>query len=236
MRLRSATGVVLLGLALVALGFLVPPTSVSAGDAPALPATTGPGFDAALRKVPGLKREKGFRPLLTGEAARAWRQCGPGGFVLRNGVATAEGGMGLWWYQARMFTNFVLRGEFLQEQPLADSGIFVRFPDPGQDPWIAVNHGHELEIGDPNPENPTWRTGSIYPFAASTHANTHPPGRWNTFQLACVGQHYAVWINGTRVTAWTDPTSRSTHGFLGLQNYNDDQTVRLRNLRLRELP
>jgi len=144
--------------------------------------------------------------------------------------------MGLWWFAGRPFTNFVLRGEFVQEQAAADSGVFVRFPDPGQDPWVAVNQGHEMEIGDPEPEDPTWRTGSIYPFCASRTANTRPPGAWNSFQLVCVGHHYAVWINGERVTAWTDPKSRTAHGFVGLQNYDDGKIVRHRNLRIRDLP
>ena len=114
---------------------------------------------------------------------------------MTNGVATGEGGMGLWWYAGRQFTNFVLRGEFMQEQDIADSGVFLRFPDPGQDPWVAVHKGHEMEIGDPAPKDPTWRTGSIYPFAASTKANTKPLGQWNTFEITCDGQDYTVRIN-----------------------------------------
>jgi pectate lyase len=183
-----------------------------------------------------LSDEEGFTPLLDGTAASQWRQCGPGRFDLENGIATGQGGMGLWWYAARPFTNFVLRGEFLQEEPLADSGVFIRFPDPGNDPWEAVHKGHEVEIGDPQPEDPTWRTGSIYPFCASLRANTRPAGEWNTYQIACVRHHYAVWINGDMVTAWVDPGRRSRHGFLGLQNYDDAKTVRHRNLRIKDLP
>ena len=93
-------------------------------------------------------------PLLADAALKDWKQAGPGKFTVENGVATASGGMGLWWYTGRQFTNFVLRGEFVQEQPIADSGVFVRFPDPGNDPWVAVKRGHEFEIGDPAPERP----------------------------------------------------------------------------------
>jgi hypothetical protein len=144
--------------------------------------------------------------------------------------------MGLWWYQARPFTNFVLRGEFQQSARIADSGVFLRFPDPGQDPWNAVRQGHEFEIGDPDPEKPTWRTGSIYPFKASTRANTRPPGEWNEFEVVCTGQNYSVRINGEVVTTWTDPDRRTGRGHIGLQNYNDGQTVRFRNLRIKDLP
>lgn len=183
-----------------------------------------------------VEREAGFFPLFSADALKDWRQCGPGKFTLKDGIATAEGGMGLWWYTARPFTNFVIRGEFLQEQAIADSGLFVRFPDPKGDPWNAVNQGHEMEIGDPDPTDLTWRTGSIYPFAASTNANTKPPCQWNVYEMVCVGQQYTVKINSELILKWTDPNRRTGAGFIGLQNYNDGKTVRHRNLRVRPLP
>jgi len=179
--------------------------------------------------------EKGFIPLLAEATLKEWKQSGPGKFNVENGVAAGEGGMGLWWYAGRAFTNFVLRGEFLQEQEIADSGVFVRFPDPRNDPWDAVKRGHEMEIGDPNPENPTWRTGSIYPFHASVTANTKPPGQWNQYEIVCRGHDYSVRLNGKLVNTWTDTTKRSLSGFIGLQNYPDQKTVRHRNLRVKEL-
>ena len=143
--------------------------------------------------------------------------------------------MGLWWNTARQYTNFILRGEFLQEQKIADSGVFIRFPNPESDPWNAVRSGHEIEIGDPTPEKPAWRTGSIYPFHASVEANTKPVGEWNSYEIVCQGQNYSVRINGKVVNTWTDSTKRSERGFVGLQNYNDGKTVRHRNLRVKEL-
>lgn len=179
--------------------------------------------------------EEGFTPLLAGAALKEWKQAGPGSFAVTDGVATGQGGMGLWWYSGRTFTNFVLRGEFLQEQEIADSGIFVRFPDPGNDPWNAVRKGHEIEIGDPNPKIPTWRTGSVYPFQASAGANTKPVGQWNSYEIVAREHDYSVRINGKVVTAWTDTTRRSPNGYIGLQNYNDGKTVRHRNVRVKEL-
>jgi hypothetical protein len=179
--------------------------------------------------------DEGFVPLFSENALKQWKQCGPGKFLVQDGVATGQGGMGLWWYTGREFTNFVLRGEFVQEQDIADSGVFVRFPDPGNDPWVAVHKGHEMEIGDPHPEKPTWRTGSIYPFQASTTANTKPLGQWNDYEIVCRGHDYSVRINGKLVNTWSDTTRRSLHGFIGLQNYNDQKTVRHRNVRVKEL-
>ena len=180
--------------------------------------------------------ESGFIPLFSREALTHWKQCGPGRFVVENGVATGEGGMGLWWFTGREFDDFILRGEFLQEQEIADSGVFLRFPHPDNDPWLAVHKGHEMEIGDPNPKDPTWRTGSIYPFAASTIANTKPIGQWNEYEITCVAHAYVVRINGQEVNRWADPNQRSLRGYVGLQNYNDGKTVRHRNLRIKPLP
>jgi hypothetical protein len=144
--------------------------------------------------------------------------------------------MGLWWNTNRAYTNFVIRGEFKQSGYGADSGIFVRFPDPKNDPWNAVKQGHEIEIGDPNPENPTWRTGSIYPFKASNLLNIRPPGEWNFYEIICENQTYSVWINGELVTTWTDDKARSASGHIGLQNYPDSLTVEHRNIRIKDLP
>jgi len=179
--------------------------------------------------------EDGFDQLLTGEALKNWKQAGPGRFTVKDGVATGEGGMGLWWYAGRTFTNFVLRGEFLQAGAIADSGVYLRFSDPGNDPWVAVKTGHEMEIGDPNPENRTWRTGSIYPFQASVMANTKPVGEWNSYEIVCRDHDYSVRINGKVITTWTDTAQRSLKGYIGLQNYNDGKAVKHRNIRVKEL-
>ena len=101
--------------------------------------------------LPGENDETGFVDLFSAEALKNWRKCGPGKFTIPAGVAWSTGGMGLWWYAGRPFCDFVLRGEFMQEDPIADSGVFVRFPDPGQDPWIAVNQGQHQPAGSVEP-------------------------------------------------------------------------------------
>jgi len=180
--------------------------------------------------------EQGFEDLLTSETVADWKQCGPGGFTFKDGVATSQGGMGLWWYSGREFKNFILRGDFRQSSETADSGVFLRFPDPGDDVHIPIKQGHEVEIGDPHPEKPTWRTGSVYPHQASVKANTKEPGEWNSLEITSVGHNYSVRINGRLVTTWTDPKHLALKGYIGLQNYADGHTVSYRNLRIKELP
>jgi hypothetical protein len=190
-----------------------------------------------LKHVPvSSPNEEGFVQLIGKNEQVGWKQCGPGKFSISNGVATGEGGMGLWWYTNRMFTNFVLRGEFKQEGDIADSGVFVRFPDPGNDAWEAVHKGHEFEIGDPKPEKATDATGSIYPFHAPAQVPVKSYGEWNSYEITCIDQNYAFRLNGKLVNTWTDPKKRSEKGYVGLQNYNDGKTVRHRNVRIKDLP
>ncbi len=188
------------------------------------------------RMIPSRNDDTGFTELFGANAADGWAQCGPGSFSLTNGVATSHGGMGLWWYTRRPFTNFILRGEWRFEQRESDSGVFVRFPDPGQDPWSATRLGHELELGDdPSGLQITWRTGSLYPFQPPARVPTRPIGEWNDFEFVVVDQLYIVRINGETVTEWTDPNGRSSSGYIGLQNYAEGKGTQHRRLRIREL-
>jgi 3-keto-disaccharide hydrolase len=193
--------------------------------------------ESISRLLPRPGDEAGFRQLFGANAADGWTQCGPGHFTLTNGVATSHGGMGLWWYTNRVFTNFVVRGEWRFENRESDSGVFVRFPDPGQDPWNATKLGHELELGDdPAGKDPTWHTGTLYPFQPPTHIPTKPVGEWNFYEFAAIGHTYVVRINGETVTVWTDPKERSAVGHIGLQNYQEGKGTQHRQLRIKELP
>ena len=193
------------------------------------PWAEGPGGD-----------DSGFTPLLDEAHLKDWVQCGPGRFDVKDGVATGEGGMGLWWYKARMFKDFVLRGEYLQEKGgMSDSGIFVRFPDPGSNPMVAVKQGHEMEIGESAPAKNA--TGSIYPFQSPAWAPLKPHGEWNSYEITCIGRTYDIRLNGHLVNRFVDDQQRPLEGYVGLQNYPYtkapyDRTVRHRNVRIKELP
>jgi hypothetical protein len=144
--------------------------------------------------------------------------------------------MGLSWFTNRTYTNFVLRGEWLQEGAESDSGIFLRFPNPGNDPWVAVRQGHEVEIGETSPAKPQEATGSIYPFHAPSNVTIEPFGKWNRYEITCVGRNYAVTLNDRLVNTWTDDKGRHFSGYIGLQNYPYRAAVRHRNLRIKDLP
>ena len=77
--------------------------------------------------------------------AKEWKQAGPGKFSIKDGVATAEGGMGLWWSSGQSFKNATIDSEFALPEVSWNSGVFVRFPDPKNDPWVAVKKGYECQ-------------------------------------------------------------------------------------------
>jgi hypothetical protein len=180
-------------------------------------------------------KEEGFVSLFDKERLPDWVQCGPGSFKVENGVATGVGGMGLWYYKKKMYADFEWRGEWLQEATgKSDSGIFIRFPDPANDPWIAVKQGHEMEIGHPVPSAKS--TGSFYTFQGPTELPLKPLGEWNQYAIICTGKRYQVRLNGKLINDYTDTADRPLKGYVGIQNFPWPGAVRHRNVRIKELP
>ncbi|HYZ20908.1 MAG TPA: DUF1080 domain-containing protein [Rhodopila sp.] len=87
---------------------------------------------------------------------------------------------------------------------LGRSGVFVRFPNPGNDPQVAVNQGYEIQIDDlGQPDNaPIHRTGAIYNFAAPSRLASRLMGEWNDLEIRVQGQNYTVTLNGEQVTTF----------------------------------
>jgi type 1 glutamine amidotransferase len=173
--------------------------------------------------------DDGFELLL---GAPGWKQAGPGKFTLdAQGVATCHGGMGLWWLD-RELGNYLLRVEFQQGRPEANSGLFIRFPDPGDDPWVAVRRGYEIQISDDKITKNG--TGAIYDLQAPKAVPLKPAGEWNEYEIGCFGNRTYVTLNGRLVNEFAG--DRGPRGRIGLQNHADRDVVRFRNLRVRELP
>ncbi len=153
---------------------------------------------------------------------------GPGRFVVEDGALKATGGMGLLWYARRPFRDFTLHLQWKVEDPANNSGVFVRFPDPGDDPWIAVNQGYEIQICDTAPDE--HQTASIYSFQGPTAVPTRPVGEWNDYDITVIGQHYTVRVNGQLVNEFDG--ERSREGYVGIQNHDDGSPVRFRDIRV----
>jgi hypothetical protein len=172
-----------------------------------------------------------WTPLWNGQDLDGWSMAGPGEFVVEDGSLKATGGMGLLWYSAESFGDFELRLEWMVEEKDDNSGIFVRFPDPGDDPWVAVNHGYEIQICDAAGDK--HNTGSVYSFQGPSSVPTRPAGEWNEYSIQVVGQRYTIRINGELVNEYDG--ERTLEGYVGLQNHDDGSPVRYRNIRAKRI-
>ncbi|GGM57054.1 ThuA domain-containing protein [Dactylosporangium sucinum] len=190
---------------------------------------------AANRAKADCRPESGYTTLYNGSTS-GWSQAGPGSFTNSDATLTSVGGMGLLWYSAKQFTSYSLKADWRMTGD-SNSGIFVGFPNPGTDPWVAVNQGYEIQIDATDAADRT--TGAIYTFKsadiAARDAALNPPGEWNTYELLVEGQRVRVYLNGTLINDFTntDP-NRNLDGYIGIQNHGTGDTVAFRNIRIKE--
>ena len=197
---------------------------------------------AAAVALDRLGAEPGFVPLGTG-GVDGWKMAGSGGFVeLGGNIIESSGGIGLLWFAAKQFQNFVLRVDWRASAQDDNSGVFIRFPDPGNDWTIPVAQGYEIQIDntgknpDTNPPtfgDPLHNTGAIYKLAASTAAPA--VGQWHTYEIEANGSTITVRLDGQQVSQLQN-ANRSPKGFIGLQNHHAGSRVQFTRLRSKELP
>jgi hypothetical protein len=179
-----------------------------------------------------------FTYLFDGQSIDGWRMAGLGKFVLveYDKSLQSEGGIGLILYTKKKYKDFVLKVEWKAISINDNSGVFVRFSDPDNDPMIAVNTGYEIQIDDmAMPDcNPLHKTGAIYNFAApSNAAASKPVGQWNTFEIEVTGQRYSVTLNGEIVIP-EFTGNRNTEGYIGIQNHDADSHVSFKNIMIKK--
>jgi Domain of Unknown Function (DUF1080) len=175
-----------------------------------------------------------FTYLFDGQSIDGWRMAGPGRFVLVDKSLQSEGGMGLLWYTKRKYKDFILKADWKVSRRNDNSGVFVRFSNPDNDPLIAVNTGYEIQIDDmAMPDgNPLHKTGAIYKFAAPLNPRSKPVAEWNTFEIEVTGQKYSVTLNGEIVIP-EFTGNRNIEGYIGIQNHDADSHVSFKNIRIK---
>ncbi|GLZ60291.1 MULTISPECIES: ThuA domain-containing protein [Micromonospora] len=190
---------------------------------------------ASGRSKADCRPETGYTPLFNGSTA-GWSQAGPGSFTNSDATLTSVGGMGLFWYNAKQFTNYSLKLDW----KLAgddNSGIFIGFP-PSSDPWSAVDNGYEIQIDATDAADRT--TGAVYTFKsadiAARDAALNAPGEWNTYELLVEGERLQIFLNGVKINDFTNTNPvRSLAGHIGIQNHGTGDDASFRNIRIKEL-
>ncbi|MET8363053.1 ThuA domain-containing protein [Micromonospora sp. NPDC005194] len=190
---------------------------------------------AAGRSKADCRPETGYTPLYNGSTT-GWSQAGPGNFTNSDATLTSVGGMGLYWYSAKQFTNYSLKLDW----KLAgddNSGVFIGFP-PSSDPWSAVDNGYEIQIDATDAADRT--TGSVYTFKsadlAARDAALNAPGEWNTYELLVEGERLQIFLNGVKINDFTNTNPvRSLAGHIGIQNHGTGDDASFRNIRIKEL-
>ncbi|MBG6063742.1 ThuA domain-containing protein [Micromonospora ureilytica] len=190
---------------------------------------------ASGRSKADCRPETGYTPLYNGSTT-GWSQAGPGNFTNSDATLTSVGGMGLFWYNAKQFTNYSLKLDWKMAGD-DNSGIFIGFP-PSSDPQSAINNGYEVQIDATDAVDRT--TGSVYTYkaadTAARDAALNAPGEWNTYELLVEGERLQVLLNGVKINDFTntDPV-RSLAGHIGIQNHGTGDDVAFRNIRIKEL-
>lgn len=205
--------------------------------------TPEPAVRKGLENIKRLTYYQDFSQLLPRFNGRyskhGWNHYGPGFFELdeKEGVLKSQGGMGLFWYSAKRFRDFVLELEFKCSQKNTNSGIFIRVPDvPTSNDYIY--HSFEVQIYDAG--QGIHRTAAIYDAEAPNHDSSKSTGEWNHLKITCQGRRVGVALNGMDVLDWQmEPRGKvkdfSAEGFIGLQNHDSISPVYFRNIFIKEI-
>jgi 3-keto-disaccharide hydrolase len=190
---------------------------------------------AALCFACSFSAQRATTPLFDGKNLEGWEHVGPGSFIVEGGTLKTQGGMGLLWFTREKIGRARLQVVFKLTGKGSDSGVFIRIPEKPTEPWMPVNRGYEVEIGD-WPDDYSC-TGVLYTFTKALARPIKPLGEWNTLEITLDGPHTVVFLNGVKVTDFKEgdpvlpkPTGsidpdrgpRQDTGYVGLQNHPGD--------------
>ncbi len=174
-----------------------------------------------------------------GYSKHGWNHYGPGYFILdeKTGELKSEGGMGLFWYSAKKYGDFVLELDYKTAQQNTNSGIFVRVPEmPISDDYIY--HSFEVQVYDAG--SGIHKTGAVYDAEPPRLDAFAPAGEWNHYKITLQGKNIKVELNGKSVLDWQmEPRGKirdfALTGYIGLQNHDSIAPVYFKNIFVKEL-
>jgi choline dehydrogenase-like flavoprotein len=193
----------------------------------------------------------GYTVLFDGIDNSQWRLAGDCAFPLVDGALVSEPGndLGMSWCVTPTPPDFSLRLQFRLSRTDDNSGVFLRFPDPGSKgyqntAYVPVAFGVEVQIDDlarwDGADN--HRTGAVYGLDNPDYqpVSCNPPGQWNDLQVDVQGQDYTVTLNGVQSTVVKNvngnrglPSKPGAPSFIGLQSHSG--RVAFRHVRIKQL-
>jgi hypothetical protein len=187
--------------------------------------------------------DPGYRTLFDGtaESLEDWNMAGPGLFT-READCTlmTHGGLGLLWHSEPLEGDYSLQLDWKLTKD-DNGGVFVGFPNPGTDPWVAVDNGYEIQIDAT--DDPDSTTGAVYNFQSADlearDAALNPVGEWNHYEIRVEGKRIRIYLNDELVNDFTSPESEENRltwpSFIGLQNHGGGENVFYRDVQVKDL-
>jgi hypothetical protein len=218
-----------------------------------------------------LGNEAGFQTLYSGNFDSNGWTIVPGGSqnffdvsgeaypVLGAGVDTKTPALGVLWYSTGMFSDFILRLDWRAYDNEANSGIFLRMPQPVVLDAAFYDSSIEVQIDEQGYDHenavygsPLHKTGAVYEvFPARLWAakvvQPRDAGKstfWNSCEIRLQGASIEVSLNGLPVSQGQFPNllsadapavgkTKRDEGYIGLQCHTE--VVQFRNIRIKEL-
>jgi hypothetical protein len=196
--------------------------------------------------------QDGWKQLFDGKDLTGWKHVGPGSMVVEDGLIKTQGGMGLLYWTAEKVGNCVIRVVFKMRDKNDNSGVFIRIPIEPREEWMPVHYGYEVQI-DNNPEavgeGNAHATGCLYSMNQALARPGKPGPEWNTMEITLDGPRTIVFVNGVKVTDYTEgqpvPAKkfdfepfrgpRPLKGYFGLQNHSANDVVFFKEVAIKPL-
>ena len=204
----------------------------------------------AIMVFPGATRADEWKQLFNGKDLTGWKHVGPGNDTVEDGLIRTHGGMGLLYWTGGKVGNCVIRVVYRFRDKNDNSGVFVRIPLEPREEWMPVHYGYEVQIDNEAPGEDEYHiTGTLYSLTKPLAKPGKPGPQWNTMEITLDGPHTIVFVNGVKVTDYTEGQPvpprkfdfepqrgpRPLEGWIGLQNHSDNDVVFFKEVAIKPL-
>ena len=181
------------------------------------------------------KAEKGFKTIFDGKTFDGWKKAeeNPDTWSIKDGAFVAAGPRNHLYYvgDQEPFVDFELKIDVMTE-PGSNGGVYFHTDfKPGT---VDVSQGMQFEID----RTLNHHTGGLYGDGRQWIAWPSPefeqvirPTDWNDFLLKVEGNHMVAVLNGVTILDFTDPTPKSSDGYIALQLHSGG----LGNMRFKDI-